>query len=195
VGSLWCYVRPTGVTTHAPNADRAITATHDHVVTEYWDDERGRLLADPQLADPLITDTFKPDFDLMDVPRDRFMVAGSAWRAIRAGAADPETFGLRVPDGALVGSWFVAGNIRLDLAALNKVEMLLWDMWGPGAGLEGEMPDAIREMYDRAAQVAGDEVPFSAARKLFTEDDGLRTPKTVLSLAPFNGPSEVTLRE
>jgi hypothetical protein len=49
-------------------------------------------------------------------------------------------------------------------------------------------------MYDRASQVAGDEVPFSAVRKLFTEDDGLRTPKTVLSLAPFNGPSEVTLR-
>ncbi|WP_424705495.1 transglutaminase-like domain-containing protein [Kitasatospora acidiphila] len=26
----------------------------DHVVTEHWDDERGRLLADPQLADPVV---------------------------------------------------------------------------------------------------------------------------------------------
>jgi hypothetical protein len=93
-----------------------------------------------------------------------------------------------------VGEWFVAGNIRLDLAALNKVETLLWDIWGTGAAGDGDMTDAIRELYDRAAEVSGDEVPFGAARRLFTEHDGLRTPPTVLSLAPFNGPAQVTLR-
>ncbi|MER5181454.1 transglutaminase domain-containing protein [Streptomyces sp. NPDC002896] len=166
----------------------------DHVVTEYWDEERGWLLADAELTDPLVTDTFKIEFDPMDVPRDRFLVAGSAWRSIRAGEADPKTFGLHLPDGPLVGEWFVAGNIRLDLAALNKVETLLWDVWGVGAGGDGDMTDEIRELYDQASLVACDDVPFDAARKLFAEHDGLRTPKTVLSLAPFNGPSQVTLR-
>jgi transglutaminase-like putative cysteine protease len=166
----------------------------DHVVTEYWDDERGWLLADAELADPLVTDRFKIDFDPMDVPRDRFLVAGSAWRTIRAGEADPKTFGLHLPDGPLVGEWFVAGNIRLDLAALNKVETLLWDVWGVGAGGDGEMTDEIRELYDQASLVACDDVPFEAARKLFAENEGLRTPKTVLSMAPFNGHSHVTLR-
>ena len=55
----------------------------DHVVTEYWDPVRGWLLADAQLTDPLIVETWKIDFDPMDVPRDRFLVAGKAWRAIR----------------------------------------------------------------------------------------------------------------
>jgi hypothetical protein len=57
-----------------------------------------------------------------------------------------------------------------------------------------EMTDALRELHDRASLVAGDDVPFSAARKLFLDEEKLRTPKTVLSLAPFNGPREVTLR-
>jgi hypothetical protein len=166
----------------------------DHVVTEYWDEERGWLLADPELADPTIIDTFKVDFDPMDVPRDRFLVAGSAWRAIRAGEVDPKTFGLQLSEGPMVGEWFVAGNVRLDLAALNKVETLLWDIWGTGADSDDEMTDAIRELYDHVSLVAGNDVPFGAAGKLFTENEGLRTPKTVLSLAPFNGPSEVTLR-
>lgn len=52
----------------------------DHVVTEYWNPTRGWLLADPQLADPMVADALAVDFDPIDVPRDRFLVAGSAWR-------------------------------------------------------------------------------------------------------------------
>lgn len=85
----------------------------------------------------------------------------------------------------MVGSWFVAGDIRLDLAALNKVETLLWDIWGTGASSEDEMTDGIRALYDEAAAVtAGPEPDFAAVRDLFTTNDGLRTPRTVLSLAP-----------
>ncbi|PAZ12061.1 transglutaminase-like protein [Streptomyces sp. SA15] len=170
----------------------------DHVVTEYWDAERGAwLLADAQLADPLVTDYWKVDFDPMDVPRDRFLVAGEAWRAIRERGADPETFGLHPPaEGPFWGERFVAGNVRLDLAALNKVETLLWDVWGEGEG-EGEertLPDPSRELYDRVALVIGDDVPFDTARELFAGNDTLRTPKTVLCMAPYNGTSRVTLR-
>ncbi|WP_327289155.1 transglutaminase-like domain-containing protein [Streptomyces sp. NBC_01198] len=164
----------------------------DHVVTEYWDDARGWLLADPQLADP---ERYAVDFDPMDVPRDRFLVAGRAWQQIRAGEAAAESFGLALEEHPMIGSWFVAGNVRLDLAALNKAETLLWDIWGTGAGSESEMTDEIRALYDRAAAVtAGPDVDVAAARELFTTDDGLRTPPTVLSLAPFRGPAQVTLR-
>ncbi|MFG1808873.1 transglutaminase-like domain-containing protein [Streptomyces sp. NPDC049040] len=164
----------------------------DHVVTEYWDESRGWLLADPQIADP---DRYQVDFDPMDVPRDRFLVAGRAWQAIRAGEADPSRFGLDLEENPMVGSWFVAGDIRLDLAALNKVETLLWDIWGTGAENEAGMTDAIRDLYDRAAAVtAGPDPDFAAVRDLFTTEDGLRTPRTVLSLAPLRGPSRVTLR-
>ncbi|MFG2555319.1 transglutaminase-like domain-containing protein [Streptomyces sp. NPDC048581] len=168
----------------------------DHVVTEYWDEERGWLFADAQLADPFVTDHWKVDFDPMDVPRDRFLVAGEAWQAIRERGAAPETFGLHPPaEGPFWGERYVAGNIRLDLAALNKVETLLWDVWGEDEGEPGEpLPEASREFYDRVAPVVCGEVSLEATRKLFAENDVLRTPRTVTCFAPFNGPSLVTLR-
>lgn len=172
----------------------------DHVVTEYWDEACGWRLADAQLTDPGIAAAWNLDFDPMDVPRDRFLVAGRAWRDIRAGDADPATFGLHPPEeGPLNGEWFVAGNVRLDLAALNKVETLLWDIWGAEAEDHGRtMTEPLRELYDRASLVvapdAPDAVPFEAVRQLFAEEDGLRTPKTVLSLSEYHPPRHVTLR-
>jgi hypothetical protein len=89
----------------------------------------------------------------------------------------------------------VAGNIRLDLAALNKVETLLWDVWGAGADEEEELADdAVRRLYDEVAEVTCGDVTLDAVRRMFTGNEDLRTPSTVLSLAPFNGPRQVTLR-
>lgn len=166
----------------------------DHVVTEYWNPARGWLLADPELADPLVVETHKVSFDPLNVPRDRFQVAGDAWQRIRGGEADPSSYGV-LAGGPLVGEWFVAGNVRLDLASLNKVETLLWDTWGVGPASGEEMTDTMRKLYDGVAQMTTGEVPFSAVRQLFKENDGLRTPQTVTSLAPFNGPSEIALRD
>ncbi|WP_405991604.1 transglutaminase family protein [Streptomyces sp. NBC_00986] len=181
---------------NSPDTDASRLFHGDHVVTEYWADDRGWLLADSQLTDPTVTAHWNVDFDPMDVPRDRFLVAGEAWQAIRTGGEDPETFGLHRPEeGPFWGERFIAGNIRLDLAALNKVETLLWDVWSEDEGKPGEpLPEASRAFYDRVAPVVSGEVAFDAVRKLFTEDDTLRTPPTVTCYAPFNGPSEVTLR-
>ncbi|MEU1286151.1 transglutaminase domain-containing protein [Kitasatospora sp. NPDC005856] len=161
----------------------------DHVATEYWDDRRGWLLADPQLADPKVATASRVDFDPMDVPRDRFLVAGRAWRTIRSDRAAAGSFGVHPPEeGPLNGAWFVAHSTRLDLAALNKVETLLWDTWGTGSTNTPNAP------YDEVAHLTSGPVDLPAVRRLFAEHDALRTPKTVLSLAPFNGPREVTLR-
>lgn len=169
----------------------------DHVVTEYWHEGRASwLLADAQLADPALHHAWHVDFDPMDVPRDRFLVAGEAWRAIREDGADHRAFGLHPPqEGPFWGERFVSGNIRLDLAALNKVETLLWDVWGEEDGAPGQpLTEASRRLYDRASLVTRDEVPFEEARRLFAEDDTLRTPKAVMCMAPYNGTRHVTLR-
>jgi hypothetical protein len=61
----------------------------DHWVCEYWHSGRQRwLLTDAQIDD-VQQGWFKVGFDLTDVPRDQFLVAGEAWRRIRAGEADP----------------------------------------------------------------------------------------------------------
>src|SRR5262249_28747353 len=66
----------------------------DHWVCEYWKSAEGRwVLVDAQI-DELQWATLKPDFDVLDVPRDRFVIAGDAWAQCRAGDTDPSTFGI-----------------------------------------------------------------------------------------------------
>jgi len=54
------------------------------------------------------------------------------------------------------------------------------------------IPARLRSGF--ATYFGADDVPFDTARRLFAANDSLRTPPTVLSYAPFNGPSYVTLR-
>ena len=98
----------------------------DHWVTEYWDSDRRRwVLVDSQL-DQFQISSMDINFDPLDVPRDQFIVAGSAWRMCRNGKADPKDFGIF----DMHGNGFIRGNLVRDLASLNKVELLPWDCWG-----------------------------------------------------------------
>jgi hypothetical protein len=98
----------------------------DHWVCEYWSTEKGRwALVDAQIDD-LQRSMLAIDFDWLDVPRNRFVIAADAWAQCRAGDADPASYGIF----DLRGLWFVGGNVLRDLAALNNMEMLPWDAWG-----------------------------------------------------------------
>lgn len=98
----------------------------DHWVTEYFDEAQRRwILVDAQIDDRQRA-LFDIAFDTLDVPRDRFLVAGDAWRLCRDGHADPQSFGVL----DMAGLWFIAGNVIRDAAALNNREMLPWDVWG-----------------------------------------------------------------
>jgi hypothetical protein len=79
----------------------------DHWVCEYWTGDRWRLV-DGQL-DETQKKMFPIDFDVTDVPRDRFLVAGDAWTRYRAGAVAGESFGLSVTKES--GAWWIAGNL------------------------------------------------------------------------------------
>ncbi len=98
----------------------------DHWVTEYFNEAQSRwILVDAQIDDRQRA-LFGIDFDTLDVPRDRFLVAGDAWRLCRDGKADPQAFGVL----DMAGLWFIASNVIRDVAALNNREMLPWDVWG-----------------------------------------------------------------
>src|SRR5207253_5946418 len=88
-----------------------------------------------------------------------FLTGGEAWQTIRAGEADPDTFGIF----EFWGSWFVRHNVVRDLAALNKVEMLPWDAWG--VMIEGE-DDAL---VDELARVTVD-ADLDAVRRAYDDD-------------------------
>jgi hypothetical protein len=78
-------------------------------VCEYWHAGQERwVLADAQI-DERQRELFGTDFDVTDVPRDRFLVGGEAWARCRAGTEDPGKFGLSVTNEA--GDWWIAANL------------------------------------------------------------------------------------
>lgn len=67
------------------------------------------------------------DFDLMDVPKTKFIPAAEAWHLCRFQNADAVRFGSRQHRGLFT----VRNRLVQDLALLNKQEPLIWDAWGP----------------------------------------------------------------
>lgn len=152
----------------------------DHWVCEYWNADRGRwMLADPQF-DSVWRTKLKIDHDVLDVPRDRFLIAGDAWLRCRAGGADPATFGIEFE--RLRGLWYVAGNVIRDVAALNKVEMLPWDVWGAMPRPDERQSGEALDFFDRLA--ARTREPDSARHELrliYEWDDRVRVPASVFN--------------
>jgi hypothetical protein len=145
----------------------------DHWVAEWWDaGQRRWRLMDAQI-DGVQRDRLGIGFDLTDVPRDAFVVAGDAWARCRSGGGDPARYGLSSIGEA--GSWWIAANLMRDAAALDGVELLPWDDWGAMPG-PGEEPDA--GLFDRLAALTRDPDPAQVHRVL-TSDERVRVPATV----------------
>ena len=153
----------------------------DHEVAEVWDpgEQRWRLV-DPEIDAPPLGARFDPT----DVPRERFIVGGLAWRMCRDGRADPETFlvdpELEIED---TRGWpYLLHNLVHDLAALNKTEMILWDEWG----LIGKEPsEANLGLLDHVAALtcaAGE--TFPEVRSIYETMSGLKVPSAVKSYSP-----------
>jgi Transglutaminase-like superfamily len=151
----------------------------DHWVVEYWNTEQERwVLVDAQLDD-FQRKALGIDFNTVDTPRDRFIVAGQAWRMCREGQKRPEQFGIF----DMNGWWFIWGNVVRDFLSLNKVEILPWDyeVGFFSHRLEDPFPQDPSEvaLYDRIAAltVAGDEA-FQETRQFYCKDNRWRVPES-----------------
>ena len=168
----------------------------DHEVAEVWDEneERWRLV-DPELGDAPVDETDGAPFDPLDVPRDRFLVAGAAWKACRAGGADAEKF-LVSPDldVEMTRGWpYLRHNLIHDLATLNKRELLLWDAWGLVEREQTSGEDLL--LLDRLAGTTAPQNPsLSVVRSLYEREAKLLVPTSVTSYSPASeSPLEVAL--
>jgi hypothetical protein len=121
----------------------------DHWIIERWDADRTRWVrTDPQL-DEIQQEQFGYTFDPMHVPPDRFLTGAEAWQRCRRGDDSPQRFGIM----DMRGLWFIAGSVIRDLAALNKVETHVWDIWGVMEQmLFTELTQEQRTLVDRIAQ-------------------------------------------
>jgi hypothetical protein len=130
----------------------------DHWVTERW--ERRWIRDDAQIGS-VARARLGLEFDPADQPPGEFLTGAEAWLRCRAGDVDPEKFGIF----DLRGLWFVLGDLLLDFAALNQVELLPWDVWdtwesaGIGGGPEWKpAPEELACVDDLAALSVADDV-------------------------------------
>jgi hypothetical protein len=126
----------------------------DHWVAEYWHAAEGRW----QMVDAQLDATWRKMLDFTGDPSDitatEFVTAGSAWQAWRRGDLDAARCGLSGIDEH--GAHWIAGNLRLDFASLNKVEMLPWDVWGAHWEPGGRPSDAQLALFDAVAALTAD---------------------------------------
>jgi hypothetical protein len=149
----------------------------DHWVVEYWNTEQNRwILVDSQL-DELQQNTLKINFDVLDVPRDQFIVGGKAWQVCRMGEQDPEKFGIF----DMHGLGFVRGNLVRDVASLNKVELLPWDCWGVILNEQLDNPNDLVALDEIAALTVGDVPEFDAVRARYDTDPRFRVDGSLMS--------------
>ncbi|WP_405165801.1 transglutaminase domain-containing protein [Nocardia sp. NBC_01499] len=169
----------------------------DHTIAEIWDTEQGRWrLMDPQFAPGYQDPTDGTPLDLLDIPRDRFLVGADAWAACRGGAADPARFVVSPDQPApfLRGWPYLLHNLVLDLAALNKHEMILWDLWGPLDTSAEVDARTITEMDALSELLRDPATEIDSIRAAF-ETGALRVPALIHTATPPAGvPRPITLR-
>ena len=166
----------------------------DHTIAEIWDEPTQRWrLVDPELRGGWTLDSGDV-VNPVDISRDVFLPGLDAWRAARAGLVDAEAFvvspDLMIPE--LRGWPYLCHNVVLDIAALNRHEMILWDVWGLDATIDDGLTDSLLATLDRAAEATS----LPAWRALFATDE-FRVPPVVTSFHPMKEgqADEVTLRQ
>jgi Transglutaminase-like superfamily len=148
------------------------THSQSHVICEYWDANEARWVA----ADP---DTMR-----FDVPGDQFITADAAWHGVQSGILDAGQFGYA---GDLRGAWCTRWEYVRDFAALNKQEMLTFDIWGINANYEYNAPllphdaELLNHISDLLAE---HHKHFRVLRAIYDTDMRLRVP-TMISSQPY----------
>ena len=151
-------------------------------MAEYWNVADARW----QMVDAQLDATWRRMIgfkgDALSIAATQFVTAGHAWQAWRRGELDDGRCGLSAINEH--GAHWIAGNLRLDLAALNKVEMQPWDVWG-SSWEPGEQPtDAQLELFDAVAALTVDpDGRFGELRSRYETDDSLRMDGTVFNVA------------
>lgn len=165
---------------------------HDHVLVEYWNGDRW-VWADPEV-DPAGDWPFD-GYDI-DPTAGLFDSAARVWSAYRAGAIDPDSYGVS-PELPLRGPWFIHDYVLHELAHRRKDELLLWDSFG---AMTDDLADADLTLADEIAALLlqaddGDEAAEKALADRYATDARLRPGPQVRTISPFSGTvSRVDLR-
>lgn len=153
----------------------------DHWVAEYWNAAQNRW----QMVDAQLDATWRKMLEYKGDPTavtpSEFVTAGAAWQAWRRGDLDATRCGLSAIEEH--GPHWIAGNLRLDFASLNKVEMLPWDVWGAHWEPGGQPNEAQLAFFDGVAELTVNvDRRFEEVRERYDTDDELRVGAEVFNV-------------
>ena len=101
----------------------------NHWICEYWKSREQRWIQVDAQIDKKQKELMRIDFNTLDMPEGRFVSAGEGWQRYRDGAVQLDAFGLGGRDGWSAMGWaMVMPNVTCDAMALNKTELLPWDV-------------------------------------------------------------------
>ncbi len=147
----------------------------DHYICEYWNEEEKRwIMVDPQIDD-LQKKTLNMKISPLDLPYDQFLDAGRTWQVFREGEINPEKFGI----GDWRGEMFALNKLIMELACLNKVEVLAWESWGICSEVKNIKSlgyEVFDEIAEKISKVNQPEI-FQELRNLFETDPRYMIPK------------------
>lgn len=138
-----------------------------HEIVEYYQDG-GWKKADPQ-----------------GLERFEFIPAAEVYKKVRAGELDADEY----KDAEESGLKVVIENLMLDLAAVNKWEMLAWDRYGwMQRGLE-EYSVRTWQILDQAADaLTSDPFDTETLKAIYESEEGLMVPEKVYCNSPVVPP-------
>ena len=156
----------------------------DHWVCEYWSNEKNRWLLVDANVDEVVKQKYNIATNILDLPRDRFIVGGKAWQMCRAGKANPSKFGVSSID--IKGIWFVRGSVVRDLASLNKFESLPWEYWGISDKDPEDIPEEDLKLLDKVAQLISGEIDLEKVKYTY-KDKSFKPSEEIKSYTHFGG--------
>jgi excinuclease ABC subunit A len=146
----------------------------NHWVAEYWHRGEERwVMIDPQIDDSLY-DRLRMKLNVLDIEPDYYYTAARAWQAVRAGEVSSARFGF----GKVRGLPHIRNCLLLDMAAMNKLEVLPWDHWWELGVKKEELVGGEERAYldGLAALVEGGNEALPRLRAAYEDDPRLFTP-------------------
>ncbi|UCH10105.1 MAG: transglutaminase domain-containing protein [Fidelibacterota bacterium] len=151
----------------------------NHWICEYWSREDQRWVQVDAQIDDIQRELMHISFDTLDMPQDKFVTAGEGWRGYREGKISVEDFGLGGKEGWNAMGWeMVMPNVTCDFMALNKMELLPWDVNPYWEKKQAEMTPEDITLIDQAGSLACQvDNRWAEMRKFWEDHPALRMPE------------------
>lgn len=124
----------------------------NHWICEYWNKDKQKWIQVDAQIDDRQREFMHINFNTLNMPEGKFVNAGEGWKRYRDGKANLKDFGLGGKDGWNGIGWdMVMQNVTCDAMALNKKELLPWDVNPYWQKKREEMSELDMETIEKTA--------------------------------------------